>query len=196
MKKVLVVMGLLAFLVSLGCSQQVFFQQVDYSNILDCNNQQNSVESRACSLISADPDRLGQCEGSYLEHAFFCIAFLKNDNKVCENIKTSAYYLCRAYTENNPKLCDKNKADYARDDCYLDLGMNLRDKELCNKVLDEQKKGSCLAVTDLDLERCFDYEAGKYACVKNVLEFSNGKVSCDDLSGNRLDDCLEIAGGP
>ncbi len=195
-KGVLGIVFLVLVLFIFGCNlqpQRGLKQQAPVKEFLDCEKPKTSAEIKACSMIASNP-KLQQCKDREINEVFFCIAILTKDSEVCENLK-DAYYLCRAYTDDNPSMCDNMESQTGIDMCYADLGINLRSAELCNKVKSAAKRSSCLGAVNLDIDRCFDSNMTKRICVENVVEFSQGKVSCSKLTGEKLKECLNIIGG-
>ena len=167
------------------------------TDFFDCNDPEGEFDKNACDLIASDP-RLNTCQSAKnAEYAFFCIGLISKNKGACENIKNKPYmyYLCRAYTDDNPEMCSMIGVASQEDNCYADIGMNTRNSEVCNKIVSESKKTTCFGVIDLDLKKCFADDETKNTCIVNVLEFSGGKSSCDELAGQDRQDCLGISGG-
>ncbi|MEM4245364.1 MAG: hypothetical protein QW404_00635 [Candidatus Nanoarchaeia archaeon] len=192
MKKEILCAALLLLFI-MGCVQQP--KVITVKKIIDCEKPKTEAEHQACSLVVENPN-LKQCLNfENIADSFFCMALITKDHKICDKINGSKYYLCRAYIDNNPLICDEIKINSEKDLCYADLGMNLRSEALCNKVVGESKKSVCFAVINFDIEKCFVDQELKSICVTNIIEFSEGKVSCDHLVGEKRLECLNVLGG-
>ena len=145
-------------------------------DISECENSTFKI----CNLIKEEPS-LKQCLNRNIASQYFCIALIKNDAGYCDDIKVLYRKIhCIAFIENKPELCE-NLIRW-RDWCYQDYAMNKQDKELCEKIKNEDKKKSCLGVTTSNVELCKDInERDKFPCIVNLAEFTGNKALCELL---------------
>ncbi len=197
MKNILYI-ALILIILTFGCAQkQVSIEKTtdtELNDSLNCENPQNEAEIKSCGLIGTD-SKLQQCkQRSSMDFTFFCIALITEDAIICEDIEDVLYkHICKAIIKHDPLICEQLTLEQEIDMCFTDIGMNLDDRTTCNKIKDKNKKEVCLGVVDRDMEKCFEDDSYKSVCILNIIDFSDGNISCESLADEqRSQECLTI----
>lgn len=156
-----------------------------------CNNK-TWLERKLCRLTFNKPE-LQQClQNKDLEYKFFCIGLINNDSELCQYTKSGSKEIwCKAYITKNVDLCNTIQNSKEKDWCFTDIGMNLRDSQICDKITDQKSQTSCIAVAKEDPELCLKgADEYKLNCILSIIESTSNKELCN-LLGNRKEECLE-----
>lgn len=120
-----------------------------------------------------EDSKLQQCAEKEGFYQLFCTAMLSHDISFCEHIKKEPERLhCLAYNSKDASFCEQSPL---RDGCYMDLGTNWNNEELCQKIMDEGMKNECLAVTSYDPDLC----KGSDACIMRIAGLKHDSSLCD-----------------
>ena len=147
-----------------------------------CKLQENSTLASSCfnSLtshlddININEDFCNKISEESLR--FTCLAKVKKDIKLCDNIKQEPFEKgnCLAIASKNITYC-QNTTSY--DYCLFLVAMEAKDSDLCNKITLELTKGECLLRLKKDISYCDSFVADwKDYCILNFFKLKNLKI--------------------
>jgi len=147
-----------------------------------CKLQENSTLTSSCyNSLTSHLDDLNINEDfcnkiSEESLKFTCLAKVKNDIKLCDNIKLEPREKgnCLAITSKNITYC-QSTTNY--DYCLFLVAMETKDPDLCNKITLELTKGECLLRLKKDISYCDSFVADwKDYCILNFFKLKNLKI--------------------
>ncbi|MFH0979239.1 MAG: hypothetical protein V1837_08145 [Candidatus Woesearchaeota archaeon] len=146
-----------------------------------------STDFRICEMVRSQKD-LAQCLGPQISDQYLCLAVLKQDPSLCDNINVNYKRTkCKALLFADPSFCESLPQPF-KDSCLEDYGMNKQDQEACAKIITYSKKQACLGVATESVEYCQDVdEPDKLLCALNLAEFINDASVCNIVQNP--DDC-------
>lgn len=162
---------------------------VNSSTIQRCGNLKSYVDRRICEFEPENP-QLEQCYARETgQEKLFCMALVTNNSEICQNFLEYKKYWCTAYITGDFSQCEKITDQDQKDECYTDIGMNKRNKDVCQKINNEAKKTSCMAVIDSDADSCLKGDPNsKLVCIINIIEHTGDKTVCEKL-GDLKEQC-------
>jgi hypothetical protein len=93
-------------------------------------------QEKLCDVLFNENDRFAEY-GYLLDRCYRDMGILKNDEKICENIKTREQQLLV-----NDKLEIVPVSDH-RDSCYRSIALKKQQEAICDKMLSESNKSFC-----------------------------------------------------
>ncbi|MBL7100863.1 MAG: hypothetical protein ISS23_02835 [Nanoarchaeota archaeon] len=154
---------------------------------------ENGETDFTLDLKCETPENLKKCatqEEAYSQ--YFCLALINKDHKFCKKIDANFRKIwCEAFVLDQPELCSNIADKECKDWCYMDLGMNKRDRTLCDKIMDTGQKTSCIAVTTSNPDLCLEGDENyKLTCIETLAESMKDITLCDKLEDSS-DECYE-----
>ncbi|MDD5145603.1 MAG: hypothetical protein PHF44_02075 [Candidatus Pacebacteria bacterium] len=142
-------------------------------------------------------DPLALCEKiTSNEEKFTCLAIIKNDKKICDNINDSdEKNYCDLKLDEvaglSPALCEQREG-YLKQECYATLAINEKDPSFCGKIDDGVDKDLCFynvaveAENKTFCERIAD-ENFYYmeSCFMAVAEKNGDFATCDEIADSQ-----------
>lgn len=170
-------------------------KEISDSVIQKCGDLKGYTDRRICELELENPE-LKQCSMEKSNQMkLFCIALTLNNFQICQYMLTPKRHWCAAYISEDYSLCEKIIDLKEKDWCYMDIGMNKKDKDICEKVNDEAKKTSCMGAVLSDADMCLKGDKkNTQACIMNVIESTGDKILCEKLSNSLKEECYSIFG--
>lgn len=168
-------------------------KEISDSVIQKCGDLKRYTDRRICELELENP-KLKQCSMKKSNQIkLFCMALTLNNPQICQYMITPKRHWCEAYISGDYSLCEKITNLKEKDWCYMDIGMNKKDKAICEKVNDEAKKTSCMGVVLSDADMCLKGDKkNTLPCIMNVAESTGDKTLCGKLSDNLKEKCYSI----
>ena len=170
-----------------------------------------------CQMIEGDKGKIDK-DAEDLRN--LCFAVTEADTSYCkknrdESFKHVCYYQI-AVTSENIDFCDEITYDpHEREECYFNFVSNLYwwgrsddiKEEYCRKFNSAEQRNTCLAFREMDVSACksnvncitffeqpmsFCSGKGKFLkeCVRDRAMTSRDISVCDELSGEKRDDCI------
>ncbi len=129
----------------------------------------------------------------------------KKDPEICKQLDNERDKLqCFrkvAVADKNPDICKNYLKDNAeaQDDCYMYVGPEVNNLDICNKITDPKKKSECymqIGINKKDANICsqtkkLNEQAGS-ECYKEVAISKNNPDLCAESTGRYKDDCYAI----
>jgi len=101
------------------------------------------------------------CLTDRISYNYFCAAFLNEDTSYCSYIRYEPELThCFAYVQKNPEMC--TQATRGQDWCFEDFATNYNNLELCDRIVDENTRKSCIAVITGNLDLCLNISGSQH----------------------------------
>jgi hypothetical protein len=135
---------------------------------------------------------------SHKDSCYLVSAYEYLDLSLCEKISDPSeirdceyhYYWFLAIEEQNVTICENIDDDSFIDFCYGDLGVILKDRDICDKVKDDLGRNHCHdEIGDLCNEMCRDEGFLTGTCLSTGSATSS--VHCDDLKGTNIHSIID-----
>jgi len=108
---------------------------------------------------------------------FTCLAKLKNDKNVCENITQEPFEKidCVALVSKNESYCSNDSTNY--DYCLMLVALEKKDSKLCDQIKTEPPKIECLLRIKGNIDSCNTFEGSwKDYCTLDFFKLRNLKI--------------------
>lgn len=160
--------------------------EVNSLTVQKCGDLEEYIDRRICELEPENPG-VKQCYAKKtLSEKMFCMALITNNPEICRRMLTSRKYWCTAYITGDFSQCENIIDINGKDRCYMDIGMNRRDKNICEKINDQAKKTSCMAAVSLDADACLKgSQIDEMSCILIIAEVTGDKTLCEKLTDSK-----------
>jgi hypothetical protein len=100
-----------------------------------------------CRLIKekkiADPYTRECFDGRGLDFSFFCLAFLTEDYKICNNNAGPMLYRCLAFVMRDADFCGIEDNGIYNDICYAEMAASTLNRSLCANIKNSKLETDC-----------------------------------------------------
>jgi len=207
MKKVMILILILAILLTGACSKQVTDSQCDV--IIDENDRNKCYEGEKGreiineAIAKKDSSKCAVLKLSHLKDGCYRnVAIEKKDPNFCEKVvgenSKDSCYSDVAWATFDPKICEKVSKEVSKEACYYHLGLKSRDSIKCEGIPLTKYRDQCLSGVSsgsLDENICAKMtdELLKNSCYKSVTGSKDHLIRQEAIEKKDITICDEIS---